>query len=381
MKTDALDQYLAQCVHSFVRSQPVPPWPTDLNVDADDVAMRVTFHGIALVLVEAAPGLPGWPTAAAEMVKEEARLQSFWEMSHSKVTGQLVEALHDAGIPALILKGTALAYSLYPKPEFRRRGDSDLLIENADRAKTRAVFEACGFSQWRDVRPLQECWQSDAKLGFNHTFDLHWRISASAAISGLLEANLPRRKPVSLPRLSPNAQGIGPVDNLILICINRAQHGKFGYLVGKHRLFENDRLIWALDIDLMAEQFDACGWDQVVDSASASGSSNVVLSGLQMAQRHLGTAIPEDVLAQLEQQSDDERLTRYLNSESGRERLMLDLAASPTLRDKMRLLSFKLYPSEDLLHERYPDADGWSIAALRARRLASSFGSFLRGRA
>ncbi len=343
--------------------------------------MRVTFHGIALLLVESSPSLPGWPAKAVEAVKEEARLQSFWELSHRKVTVQLVEALHDAGISALILKGTALAYSLYPKPEFRRRGDSDLLIEGADRDKTRAVFKACGFSQWSDVRPLQECWQSSAQMGFEHTFDLHWRISASSAISGLLEANLPRRKAIPLPMLSPNARGIGAIDNLILICINRAQHGKFGYQIGETRLFENDRLIWALDIEMMAAQFDASDWEDLVESASASGSSDIVLSGLQMAQRCLKTAIPEHVLATLGDQSDDARLTAYLDSRSGRRRMMLDLAASPTLSEKMRLLTFKLYPSEDLLHERYPNADGWPIAALRARRLVSSFGNLLKRRA
>jgi len=381
MKTDALDQYLALCVQSFMRSQSTPEWPADIEAEANEVATRVTFHGIALLLVEAAPGLAGWPEAAADKIKEEARLQSFWELSHREVTGQLVEALHDAGIPALILKGTALAYSLYPKSELRRRGDSDLLIESTDRAKTRAVFEACGFTQWSDVRPLQECWQSETKLGFNHTVDLHWRISASAAISGLLETNLPRKRSVALSLLSPNARSVGAIDNLLLICINRAQHGKFGYQVGRTRLFENDRLIWALDIDLMTASFDESDWDEVVESASASGSADIVLSGLQMAQRLLQTSIPEPVLAKLKEQSNDARLTCYLEVRSGRKRLMLDLAASPTLGDKMRLLHFKLYPSEDLINERFPDAQGWPIAALRARRLVSGFGNLLRGRA
>jgi len=381
MKTDALDHYLAQCVKSFVQSLPVPHWPADIEAEPDEIATRVSYHGIALLLVEASPDLTGWPVKAVETIKEEARLQSFWEMSHRSVTGKLVEALHDAGITALLLKGTALAYSVYPKSEYRRRGDSDLLIEDADRSKTRAVFEACGLSQWSDVRPLQECWQSETTMGFDHTFDLHWRISASSAISGLLEANLPRRRPIPLPHLSPNARGIGPIDNLLLICVNRAQHSKFGYQVGESRLFENDRLIWALDIELMTAEFDTSDWNDVVASATASGSTDIVHSVLQMAQRLLGTSIPMSILEELERHANTGRLTAYLESNSGRERLMLDLAASPTLRDKARLLGFKLYPSEDLILERFPDADGWPIAMLRMRRFVSWLGNLLRGRA
>ncbi len=380
MKTDAFDQYLARCVQCFLRSQPVPDWPADLEVSPDEAALRVTFHGIALLLVEAAPGLPGWPAELAEAIKQEARVQSFWELSHAKLVAQLVEALHAAGIQALILKGTALAYSHYPNPALRRRGDSDLLIEGGRRAKARAVFAAAGFTLCNDARPLQEAWSSGTDFGFDHTIDLHWRISASSAVSELLEANAPRRRIQQLPKLSPNAASIGPVDNLILICLNRAQHAKFGYLIGKERLFENDRLIWAVDIDLLTSAFEPAHWEELVQNASDSASSDIILSGLDLAQRCLDTPVPEAVLTQLKQQSDDTRLTDYLMSGSSTHRLKLDLAASPSWRDKLRLITFKLIPSEDLVRERFPDAESWPLAVLHIRRLLSGLGKFIGGR-
>ncbi|MEM8725222.1 MAG: nucleotidyltransferase family protein [Pseudomonadota bacterium] len=380
MKTDAFDQYLARCVECFLRSQPMPDWPSELQICPDEAALRVTFHGIALLLIEASPQLPGWPAPLVDAIKQEARVQSFWELSHAKLVSRLVETLHAAGIEALLLKGTALAYSHYPKPALRRRGDSDVLIESADRAKTRAVFEACGLVQCSDVRPLQECWKADSKMGFDHMIDLHWRISASSAISGLLEANTPRRKTQALPSMSPNAASIGSVDNLILICINRAQHAKFGYLIGEKRLFDNDRLIWAADIDLLTSSFAQSEWNDLVTSAAQSASSDIVLSGLRLAQSCLKTPVPGQVLKRLEQQSGDTRLTSYLSSGSGKQRLMLDLAASPTWRAKLRLIGFKLFPSKDLIHERYPDAQGWPLSVLRIRRLFAGLGKLMMGR-
>lgn len=381
MKTEAFDHYLAQCVRSFVRSCPAPEWPNDLECDPRMAATRVTFHGLALLLVEAAPGLPGWPSALAELVNEEARSQSFWELSHQRVMARLTDALHEAGVEARILKGTALAYSVYSNPALRRRGDSDLLIEGADREKARAVFRACGFTRWSDVRPLQECWQSAPELGFNHSIDLHWRFSASPAVSELLEASQNGRKAIALPRLGANASGVAAIDNLLLICINRAAHGRFGYLVGDTMLYENDRLIWALDIHLLAATFSGSDWEELVVRGAKSGSADIVLSGLRLAESRLGTTIPDGVLGALEAQSSDTRLSHYLARATGRERFLLDLAASPSLPEKARLVALKLFPSKELLHERYPDATHWPTLALRLRRLFSGVGNFVKGRA
>ncbi|MDJ0641439.1 MAG: nucleotidyltransferase family protein [Erythrobacter sp.] len=380
MKTEAFDLYLAQCVHRFVRSEPIPAWPAGLKVEPEQATTRITFHGIALLLIEAGSKLIDWPKELVEAIREQARLQSFWELSHKRMLADLIEALDLAGIDALVLKGSALAYSVYPEPALRRRGDSDLLIEATDRDMVRAVFRASGFSQWSDVRPLQECWQSSHVLGFDHTVDLHWRLSASPAVSALLESNLQRRRVVALPDLSANAKGIGPIDNLLLICINRAAHGRFGYQVGDAVLFENDRLIWALDIHLLVAKFSETDWEELSQSARASGSSDIVLAGLNLARRSLGTEIPSAALNALEQGSGDARLRHYLAYASGRERFMLDLLASPSLNEKIRLIALKLFPTKEQLLERYPDANHWPLAVLRVRRLVSGFGNFVKGR-
>ncbi len=380
MKTEAFDRYLAECVRSLVQSKPFPAWPSELEIDAAAATSRITFHGIALLLVESGSGLAGWPPRLADAIREQARLQSFWEMSHRQVMANLIEALKKAGIEALVLKGTALAYSVYPSSALRRRGDSDLLIVNSDREKTRAVFRECGFSQWSDVRPLQECWQSPSELGFDHTVDLHWRLSASPAVSHLLEANLPRRRTIALSELSPSAKGIGAIDNLLLICINRAAHGRFGYQVGNAMLFDNDRLIWALDIHLLTATFTASDWRELVESAQASGASDIVLSGLRLAQDRLETEIPGNLLETLERHASDARLTHYLVHASGRERFALDFAATPSLADKVRLVALKLFPTREQLHERYPSATHWPILALRVRRLFSGIDNLVRGR-
>ena len=221
---------------------------------------------------------------------------------------------------------------------------------------------------------------SPQKMGFDHTVDLHWRLSASPAVSELLEANLPRRRLITLPSLSSGAKGIGPIDNLILICINRAAHGRFGYQVGDAVLFENDRLIWALDIQMLGAAFTESDWEELTESARASRASDIVISGLRLAKETLGMEIPADVLETLDRNAGDKRLTHYLSHASGREQFILDLSATPSLGEKIRLVTLKLFPTKEQLHERYPSATHWPTFALRLRRVASGIGNFLKGR-
>jgi len=41
---------------------------------------------------------------------------------------EVLAALAGAGLPVLLLKGAALAYTLYPEPHLRDRSDTDLLF-------------------------------------------------------------------------------------------------------------------------------------------------------------------------------------------------------------------------------------------------------------
>src|SRR5436305_1421929 len=60
---------------------------------------------------------------------------------------EVLGALQASGVMALITKGTALAYSIYPAPDLRPRTDVDLLIADGDFAAVRAVFAALGFGE------------------------------------------------------------------------------------------------------------------------------------------------------------------------------------------------------------------------------------------
>lgn len=377
MTIAAFDQYLASAISSILREEPVPVWPSGLSGDTEQSAHRIAFHGIALLLAQAPAALDQWPPPLARAVREQAGIQSFWESNHRAAIAPLLEALAAAGIEAVVTKGTALAYSIYRDPALRRRGDTDILILSANRTQVRTVLRACGFYETSDTRALQESWQCDTAMGFVPTVDIHWRINASAAVSQMLETGLRFDETVTLERLSPRALGVGMVDNLILTAINRSAHGKFGYNVGRDRLFENDRLIWAMDAHLLAGCFTPDDWETLAERTAHTGTGAVVNASLAFAQAALGTVVPAEAAASLTNAPRDRGLAVYHGASSHLWRLRRDVAAGRTLAEKTRVLRYVAFPSDEFLRARFPDAAGWPKPALYLRRWVEGAGKLL----
>jgi len=381
MNSAAVDASLARTLAAILRREPPPSWPAGLDGDAGQIAQRIAFHGIALLIAQTPGALDSWPPALARALREQAGIQTFWETSHRAAIAPLIEALAAAGIPAIITKGTALAYSVYPDAAARRRGDTDILVQGACRRQVRQVLRACGFAEVSDVKALQESWQRDTAIGFAPAVDIHWRINASAAVSQMLERGLRFDKTIPLNRLSPNARGVGPVDNLILTAINRGAHAVFGYNVGPERMFEADRLIWAMDVHLLTGQFVSGDWDDLVERASLTGAAGMVRASLAFARRTLGTVVPEGIDAALARVPADHGLGAYFRLASHVHRLQHDLAACGSIGEKARVLRYVAFPSGDFLQSRFPDAEGWPRPILHLRRWIEGAGRLLSGKA
>ena len=97
-----------------------------------------------------------------------------------RVTGEVVGALRDAGIPSLLIKGPVLARRLYDDGASRPYLDSDLLVDPRQFAAAEQLLIARGFEQIGDGERVLPEW---ARHG--HTLmrpregicvELHWRL-------------------------------------------------------------------------------------------------------------------------------------------------------------------------------------------------------------
>lgn len=380
MVVEIMDRYLATCVRNFLRSETLPPWPGELIGFEDHVAARMSFHGITLILWEATECDAQWPGKLRERMRQEATAQTFWEQSHYTIMSDLIEALAEAGIEAALTKGTAIAYSLYPCPAWRRRGDSDIVVFEAKRGRARNVLRRCGFHPVGDRLTLQEVWRKVGRDGFVHLVDLHWRINASSAISRRIEHGGILRNTVSLPALSPCAKAVDPLVNLVLVCINRRLHELHGYISRDEKIANGDRLIWAVDMHFICSMMSPSDWKRLTEFVHLSGSAVPVRTGLEFAHSTLGVEVPREVTEDLSREPGAADLNRHLETVSAWERLRLDIAASASFKEKVGHLKSAVAPGPDKLRERFPDLADWPIAALRARRLFEAGLRMIRGR-
>lgn len=362
----AIDDLLACALR-----EEVAHWPADATQLIDAVWERIEFHGIALLLAEAHANLRDWPDPLRSRLQREAQMQVFWEESHKAALLPLFAALKHREIAVLAMKGTALAYSLYPQPAARRRGDTDLLIWPGDLAATRAALQQSGFAKRQDPHGLffQETWLLRTSFGTEHAVDLHWQPTDSPALQNVLRGAEYFAKTDALPRLAPSVHMPDHVLTFVQGAINQAWHRAKGYYVQDVRVFGGQRLIWSLDNHLLANTFDERQWAQLAQLSIARAIAPVTLAALQFAREHIKTCVPEAVMQQLAAAEQSTALTRYLTKSDQFSNFALDLRASGGIAGKWRFLKANIFPSRDHLEWKYPRAARWPTPLLQLRRL------------
>lgn len=221
----------------------VPPGCADL------LPARALHHGVQGLLMLRSSALPA---SALPKIRAEAMAFAMWDLRHR---GLLVPLLHDlaqAGVRAVLLKGTALAHGVYAASSLRPRGDTDLLIAPAMRQTATEILTAHGFHLGSDheaERMPQEEWHLAHADGSHHAIDLHWNLLRPWALADLFATEDLLSRAIALPRLSPRALTLPPAHALLHACVHRA------YFVGNAVQYGGDRLIWFHDMRLLVDRF------------------------------------------------------------------------------------------------------------------------------
>ena len=371
-ETDQIDQMVADVLEGQSVAWP-DAWTARETLEL--VLRRVNYHGVAGLLAERFALLTGWPGEVTQPIREQAVGQAMWELRHRAVLCELLAALADAGIVAILLKGTALAYDLYPVPATRSRGDSDVLIASGDLGPARAILRRLGFNGQAadggagDDHALQEVWSLVGDNGMEHHVDLHWQLLNSPALRDVLpfadcSANL-----IALPRLSSSALSMDRTRTLIHTCIHRAMHVTAPYFVDGETYHGGNRLIWIHDIHLLAGALTDAQWTEFCALARQKGVSAVCLDGLVAAQRRLGTKAPHQVSQQLALPARHARASAYLLGSRQFGRAWLDLLAIRGLRWKLTYIKARALPSTAYIRGKYAGTARTPLVLLYVRRI------------
>ncbi len=116
----------------------------------EDLLERVLYHGVSALLVARPQVMAALPPTLRDAIRQQALSEAMWDLQHRRILVPLLEDLAREGIRTAVLKGTALACSVYPSPALRPRGDTDLLADPAHAGRIHAILKRHGFSRAKE---------------------------------------------------------------------------------------------------------------------------------------------------------------------------------------------------------------------------------------
>jgi hypothetical protein len=350
------------------------PSPAD-DAFADALMARSSLHGITALLhyncVKNAT-LQSWPAALSERLSKLVEAQAAKELAIRRHLAILIEALASAGVSALLVKGTPLAYTHYPEAYLRTRCDTDILIPEHDRNRTHDILIAIGYRMHRSYARKYASYQinySQEILGpIISVIDLHWRISnregfaTCFSFGELYDASTP------LPKLATGALGLNPIHAMTLACLHRATHIAAPYTVSGQRYYEANRLIWLYDIFLLSASFSNNQWDEFASIAHEKKIRAVCWDAIKATQDLLAAPVPVRIREGLADSTQSEASARYLKPGYWRSHMIADLHAAPTVMHRLHLLSEWVLPPTAYILEQYNTRNLWLLPLLYVHR-------------
>ena len=206
---------------------------------------------------------------------------------------ELLRACADASLDLIVLKGAALAETVYPRPGLRVFGDVDVLVRLEDAPRAHALLSSLGYvveaSAWAELADGRDC---EANF-FRHTergpvvIELHTDLRNNTLLRRQVQIDLAglweRTRPACLA--GGDARVLGPEDQLLHLCLHLAGH----YFAAPNSLRDIAQVCAVQSVD----------WPLFVSLCQAAHARAIGYSGLFAAATLLNASVPPFVLEAL----------------------------------------------------------------------------------
>lgn len=284
---------------------------------------------------------------------------------------EIIEGFQEQGVRVLVLRGPALAFSLYPDPAMRPSCDLDLLVLPEQVVQARGILEDLGYKclakRFETSRDFfrEECFIHQKNPGNKFPVDLHWvhwelhpffKGSKEVDIQDLFQ----RAWKVETPTLA--FETLHPVDYLIHSAI---------HLIMIHK--NEMRLSWIYDTALLAQHLQVPDDWETLQERCVAWSARIPLENcLRMAQVWAGLELPEgfDDFSTWPQPTEDERTVWADTMRHHWVTILLkrSLSNPSLLLKRVPSLLRLLFPHPDIVRFCYPTSSNWLLPISYVRR-------------
>ncbi|HSH04023.1 MAG TPA: nucleotidyltransferase family protein [Anaerolineae bacterium] len=281
------------------------PQPLPTNLDWDTINRRLRSDGLApFVYHQLGTARQQLPPATQQLLQQNYYQNLSVNHIRFEALRTLGQQLATANIPVLVLKGGALALTVYPDPSLRFMGDLDITVPPHQTEAALHICQQNGYNIHPDDLPdLQnrtwlhhEGWHIrliKQVHGKQMVLELHWPLRPTVLISQVAQLDLTAAWQAAIP-LEPNHNlyQFHPAWQLLHLCLHTGLQHRFTDL-GLRQYIDIDLLLR----DRLCQTPDF--WPTFISLAQQARAQHVSYFCLRLTQALLGTPLPDDALAPL----------------------------------------------------------------------------------
>jgi len=332
------------------------------------------YHGLASLVARqlAMSRMRGQDVNNGQRSALELRDETALELIRKHELIRVLDALSRSGIVALLLKGAALAYSIYSSPALRPRCDTDLLFSSADLPSTFSVLSSLGYERVSasggEFLTYQCNYTRQDRFGVDHLLDVHWRVSNTQMFSQALDYEELLRRSVPEHALGENARVLAFSDALLLACMHRVHHVHSPYRIEGLPHVEGERLIWLYDIHLLVGAMSEREIDEFYQLTASKRMRAICRDGISRARECFGTRISGLLHLLLADSELPESSGVHLRT-GGIRHTLTEITSLPRWRDRFKLLGEHLFPPRNYMREQYSARSPLQLPMLYLHRI------------
>lgn len=196
----------------------------------------------------------------------------------------LVKACSNVGIETIVYKGPALAVAAYGDLALRRFVDLDLMVRRADVARTVNLLTEHGYTAAKALHAEQQelLLRTQHNVQFTRgrlIVELHWQVSSELFASSVTAEDLWQQ--LETVKINETEVKILSTEDLLF---SLSVHGS-------RHLWQ--RLAWICDLDRIIATRTDIDWSRLMTRAEQTSTQRMFLLGPALAEKLLGTRLPE----------------------------------------------------------------------------------------
>ncbi len=335
----------------------IPDARVELDVAAWGAMLEVACQEhVAPLLYQAVRDRDVVPLAVEQALQEVYQANAYRNTLLLCALREVVNALAQAAIPVLILKGMALVETVYRNAALRVMQDLDVLVHREHVTWALDVLQRQGYTiaAWEPRPGMTIGYESQIQLfkpgAVEIRLELHWHLIDSPYYQRMLSMDWFWQTAQRIPMGSEVAYVMSPEGQLLHLCAHQALH---------HSHQATGRLHWLHDVaELIVHYGEQLDWQTVVRQAQAFDLvlplQKVLLPVIDDWHIPLSASVAAQVRS-LQPSSLEERLFTHLTTGrlSTARRFWLDCASLPSWGQRLDYAWSHLFPSPLYMKHRY----------------------------